>query len=57
MCVEGPHDLEGAGEDPDLAIIASNKQVVGSRAYAAEISTLASLVGSPLGEDIEANTK
>lgn len=41
MCFERPYDLEGLGENADVAVIAADEDVVGSRTDAVEIIALA----------------
>ena len=41
MCPERAYDLEGLGEDTDVAIVATDKYVVGSGTDAVEVVALA----------------
>ena len=41
MCPERAYDLEGLGEDTDVAIVAADKDVVGSGTDAVEVVALA----------------
>lgn len=44
MCLEGPNDLEGLGEYPNLSISTSKEKVFRARANATEILALPSSV-------------
>jgi hypothetical protein len=44
MCFECSHDFEGLIKDPDVAIAATDKYVVRTRAQAAKVITLTSSV-------------
>jgi hypothetical protein len=37
VCLKCAHDFKGRGEDPDNAIVAAQKETVGSGAYAADL--------------------
>ena len=41
MCPERAYDLEGLGEDVDMAIVAADKDVVGSGTDAVKVGALA----------------
>ena len=47
MCPERAYDLEGLGKDTDMAIVAADKDIVGSRTDAVEVVALAT---SALGQ-------
>lgn len=40
VCLEGPNNLKGLGNNTDIAIVAANKQVIGTSANTAEVVTL-----------------
>lgn len=41
MCFERPYDLEGLGEDADMAIVAADEDIVGPGTDAVKIIALA----------------
>ena len=55
VCLEGPDNLEGPREDPNLAIVPAEKQIIGSGTDTAEVIALAVLASATTMHDETSN--